>query len=390
MIIRTLTSREVADPRSINGSKRGGFIMKRRFAWIFAALMLIGLLNSSPISPAEEKALKRKATSAQKRAVELLIKGRKLLDGEVDKLEEKLRANPDDLSTRTQLLGYYSRKKYESASARKNRQRHMIWIIQNHPSAIIAGLPEARLDRILDKEAYHKAKELWLKQVEAHRKNTAILGNAANFFLIQDMDISEDFLKKAQALEPDNPEWSERLGHFYLLNMQRTSDEARMETARQALKQFERSLASTVDERERSYKLKYLAKAAFEAGDMKKARAYATELLNKAIQNNWNYGNAVHHGNLILGRLALKSGDLEKAKEHLIEAGKTPGSPQLNSFGPNMTLAKELLEKGEREIVIEYFQLCAKFWKMRRDRLEKWTSIVKEGGIPDFRANLYY
>jgi hypothetical protein len=93
---------------------------------------------------------------------------------------------------------------------------------------------------------------------------------------------------------------------------------------------------------------------------------------------------------LILGRLALRSGDLKEAGEYLIEAGKTTGSPQLNSFGPNMTLAKELLEKGERDVVIEYFQLCAKFWRMHRGRLAEWESIVKGGGIPDFGANLRY
>jgi len=372
--------------------------MKRHFAWIFAALMLIGLLSLSSISLAEEKALKKRAISTHERREtdELIRKGSHLSDKEADKLEERLRANPNDLSTRVQLLGYYFPRRFESASARKNCQRHIIWIIQNHPSAVIAGLAEARLDPILDKEAYHEAKELWLKQVETYRKDTAVLGNAAKFFLIYDMDISEDLLKKAQALEPDNPEWSQRLGHLYLLKMQGISGvqrgseslEAKSEAAGQALKQFERSFASTVDERERSYKLEYLAKAAFEVGNMEKARAYATELLNKAVEHDWNYGNAVHHGNLTLGRIALKSGDLAKAKEYLIEAGKTPGSPQLNSFGPNMTLAKELLEKGERKVVIKYFQLCAKFWK--EDRLQKWTSIVKGGGIPDFGGNLYY
>ncbi len=51
-------------------------------------------------------------------------------------------------------------------------------------------------------------------------------------------------------------------------------------------------------------------------------------------------------------------------KKYLIAAGKSPGSPQMDSFGPNMTLAKDLLEKGERDAVLEYFMRCRKFWKM--------------------------
>jgi len=38
----------------------------------------------------------------------------------------------------------------------------------------------------------------------------------------------------------------------------------------------------------------------------------------------------------------LKEGKVEDAKHYLLEAGKTPGSPQLNSFGPDMSLAEEL------------------------------------------------
>ena len=171
----------------------------------------------------------------------------------------------------------------------------------------------------------------------------------------------------------------------------RKADKARSEAAAKSLKQLETALSSTT-EAERFYLLTDLAKAAVEAGDVQKAREYATELLDRAARrkNNWHYGNAVHDGNVVLGRVALRSGDLEKAKEHLLTAGRTPGSPQLNSFGPNMTLAKELLQQGEKEAVIEYFRLCANFWEMGSDPLEDWTSAVEAGDIPDFRANLEY
>jgi hypothetical protein len=62
----------------------------------------------------------------------------------------------------------------------------------------------------------------------------------------------------------------------------------------------------------------------------------------------------------------------------------------MNSFGPNMSLAKDLLEKGEREVVLEYFELCRKFWKMDNGRRNDWSQEVKAGKIPDFGANLVY
>jgi hypothetical protein len=62
----------------------------------------------------------------------------------------------------------------------------------------------------------------------------------------------------------------------------------------------------------------------------------------------------------------------------------------MNSFGPNMSLAKDLLQKGERDVVLEHFELCRKFWKMDRGRVDQWSQDVNAGKIPDFGANLVY
>jgi hypothetical protein len=86
----------------------------------------------------------------------------------------------------------------------------------------------------------------------------------------------------------------------------------------------------------------------------------------------------------------LQKGNVEEAKNYLILAGKTNGSPQLNSFGPNMSLAKELLEKREREIVIQYFDLCSRFWKNDFSNLNNWKEIIRKGEIPYFGANLVF
>jgi hypothetical protein len=145
-------------------------------------------------------------------------------------------------------------------------------------------------------------------------------------------------------------------------------------------------------DQERFYALNDAAKESFVLGKTEDARTYANNLLAllPKFPNDWNYGNAVQDANLVLGRIAVQEGRLEDAKRHLLEAGKSPGSPQMNSFGPNMSLAKDLLEKGERNVVLEHFELCRKFWKMDRGRLDQWSQDVKAGKIPDFGANLVY
>jgi tetratricopeptide (TPR) repeat protein len=153
-----------------------------------------------------------------------------------------------------------------------------------------------------------------------------------------------------------------------------------------------KELATAPTERNRFYALDDAAKQSFEVGKIEDAREYATELLTLAqkFKGDWNYGNAVQDGNLVLGRIALHEGRMEEAKQYLLEAGKSPGSPQMNSFGPNMSLAQDLLEKGERETVLQYFELCRKFWKMDYGKLDQWSREVKSGKIPDFGANLVY
>ena len=48
------------------------------------------------------------------------------------------------------------------------------------------------------------------------------------------------------------------------------------------------------------------------------------------------------------------------------------------------------LENGERDAVVEYFELCRKFWKMDTGRLDQWSQEAKAGKIRDFGANLVY
>ena len=149
--------------------------------------------------------------------------------------------------------------------------------------------------------------------------------------------------------------------------------------------------AGTDDEDRRFYVLPDLAGKAFIAGALDKAAAYANELLSAAPKHRHdenNYGNAIHDGNMVLGLLAVRQGDTNLASRYLLDAGRTPGSPRLNIVGPDMALAKELLEKGERDSVLEYFALCRKFWEMGTRELDDWTETVRSGGKPDFTLHL--
>ncbi len=101
----------------------------------------------------------------------------------------------------------------------------------------------------------------------------------------------------------------------------------------------------------------------------------------------WNYGNVQHQFMILSGLLALyKDNDVERAKGYLALAGQTKGSPQLNSYGPDMLLARALLERGEFEAVDFYFEQCKTFWTMGIDLLNAWSAEVRSGRIPNFES----
>ena len=134
-----------------------------------------------------------------------------------------------------------------------------------------------------------------------------------------------------------------------------------------------------------------MAKAAFDASEWDRAATYAKEALEAATHGVFPWtGDAIHQGNIVLGRLAFRKSDLDSAKRYLLAAGKTPGSSSLASLGPNMALARDLLDRGEQETVVAYLEECGHFWDGNRGKLAEWIALVKAGLKPDFGRNLDY
>jgi glutathione S-transferase len=88
--------------------------------------------------------------------------------------------------------------------------------------------------------------------------------------------------------------------------------------------------------------------------------------------------------------LALRGGEVAEAKRYLLLAGKTPGSTSLAAQGPNMALARDLLERGESAAVLQYLEECGSFWGGNRGRLAEWMALIRAGLKPDFGANVTY
>jgi hypothetical protein len=286
---------------------------------------------------------------------------------------------PDDVAWHSDRIERCLRD--DTAEAHAELTPHVLWIIEHAPESDWADHPgllhepaPADLDR---------ARGLWLAHVEANPRNPTILAHAARFFLPDDRNRAEQLLERAVELEPDDPNWRRRLAHLHDLVAHDAAPS--IGAAKTALGHHEAALARTANARERYCALPAAAEAARRAGETAQARAYAVELLDLAgsLSRDWNHGNAIHDGHRILGHLALLDGDVARARQHLLAAGATPGSPQLNSFGPELTLANDLLAAGERDAVLEYLALCERFWEHRASALRRWRSEIEAGGTPE-------
>lgn len=151
-------------------------------------------------------------------------------------------------------------------------------------------------------------------------------------------------------------------------------------------------------ELERFMRIDRLATEAYSKGRWPEAEALASEglVLAERYASNWNYGNVIHNSHQVLGLLRLREGNREEAIESLLAAGRTPGSPQLDSFGPHMVLATELLRRGEREPVMQYLDLVARFWTKKsvqfpevgrenKRLIRQWKADIEAGRLPQHK-----
>lgn len=83
------------------------------------------------------------------------------------------------------------------------------------------------------------------------------------------------------------------------------------------------------------------------------------------------YGNLCHAVHIIMGKTYLSAGDIKNAVVHLIKSVDNKCiehsidqkySPQLNSFGPDRSLAFDLYQEGERDSIILFFEKTKTFW----------------------------
>lgn len=367
----------LGDKQSKYTLEKDAFTLKR------GSDVVVKVTRTAPSEPKEPES-RPAMTLPQMAQQAFLSQGRRLTESEAKNQEQAVAKDTNNIESRLQLLAYHSGRYYSDASSALTHVELVKWIVKNYPDSYSAGVSESHIYPHFSPDGFVAVKTLWMEHIQRQPDNVKIHLNAAAFLQLHEQDTAERLLQSAQKIDPKNAEVAHQLGQHYKRSLIGLEDKkTRRRQAAKAMSQFELAIENE-DKAHPNFHWKIcLATAAFEAGNLDRASQVANELLT-----NFDDGKAIHNGNLVLGRIALVKGDIETAKARLLDAAKVNGGQGLAISGPNMTLAKEMLESKHQEAVLEYFELCGRFWK--NGKLKSWATAVERGETPDFGVNLVY
>lgn len=296
-------------------------------------------------------------------------------------LERRIVANENDVDARVRLVGFYFLR--IAPENHRRRAEHLAWLAEHRPDIGLGGFGYIEEEQA---PAGHEAtRRAWLAAAERPEADLCILENAATFLGFNRPGEAEPIFRRAAAMEPSNGEWRTRIARTLTKRAGWTEDpEKRRRYARAAVLELEIALPLAHEDWIALGVRIDLTRAGVLAEDWQLVRETAERLLvdNETCTRTFQYGNAIHWANIALGLAALAHDQLTAASEYLLRAGRTPGSPQLNSFGPDQELACALLERGERTAVLTYLADCARFWKRSEALLEEWRAVIERGESP--------
>ena len=308
------------------------------------------------------------------RSILLLYSGKNLSKAKAEQLETDLRKTPDKIESRLLLIGYYNANARTQAD-RSHLREHVLWIVQNHPEHPATAEPSLReLPDDVDGNAQILA--LWTKNIESHPDDLAVMKNAEKFFFGKDPAEADALIHRISKQEPNNREWPTELAKLY--RMFGIPGQHFDDPAQRAVESYKRVLELTRTLAARESLAGDMAQDAFKEGDFPSAAALAKIHLESPDRA------APQRANTILGRVALRSGDLANADHYLLDSAGPAAATDIAISGPTLILAKELLEQGQRDAVMQYLERCIPLWPRGQEALRLWIADIKRGGKPNF------
>jgi predicted Zn-dependent protease len=228
-----------------------------------------------------------------------------------------------------------------------------------------------------------------------------LVRGAAAFVAAESLDEGKRFLKSALAQTPGDPKLWVDLGRMSRDPAERL---AAFEKARDAGETLPNLLV-------------WIATASFEASDYGKAERAAGELMQLVADARARFGanldwperggalwkrarhmcssdsaageltDAIaqhayrkHWAQTVLGRLACRNNDVDRAVSHLRESANVRPEYRLSSYGPSLDLVREVCARGRWDDGLNYLRSWEDAWD--HPRLREWIAAVQERRFP--------
>ena len=196
------------------------------------------------------------------------------------------------------------------------------------------------------------------------------------------LDLAEGWIRRTVAMRPDDAQSEDVFAPLYLQASNSVSDEA------QRVRLIEMAAAHARSSEWRVAALNYVVEFHLQAGDGERARREAEEMLRRApdmyAESSRTYASHIAH--TVLGRTALRQGQLAEAREQLRAAGKVASADVMRLNSIRWTLASDLLARGERDVVLDYISMVRIVWNKSKSQLDDWAKSIRAGEIVDFGA----
>lgn len=324
---------------------------------------------------------------------------------EIVDLEAKVKTKPDDSEARIKLVNYYAER--ESAADKKSLQKHRLALIENNAQSDYTLPLGLWTEDERQTPEYVQLKNAWLKRIELDKPNRRVRFNAA-YFLDGEKELAEKILVEGKALAPADFEYSIKLVEFYEDSMsinygenEETRLNKRLAVLRKIIAEAQTALgllkkaedAETVADEIRKM-LVASAKYALETGDLALAKKSAEEIIaqsgdSQSLANGFGDSGieSFQIANSVLGRIALRAGNVEKAREYLMNAillidDESNIYPKLDA-----PFLEEMLVRNGSKNVLEYLELFLKSKHLEdsdKGVVKEMILLLNRGTLPVF------